>query len=153
MRLRRFLISDPMARRTLLDFEIDAKSEGIAVTEWELDHVQVAMPAHSEEACDAFYVDLLGFVIEEKPAPLRARGGRWYRRGPVVVHLGVDPDFRPALKAHLALRVDHYDELLGRLEGAGYEVRHDRELEGVTRCYVADPNGNRLELIDLTSSR
>ena len=153
MRLRRFLISDPMARRTLLDFENDAKSGEIAVTEWELDHVQVAMPAGSESACDAFYEQLLGFEIVEKPAPLRQRGGRWYRRGAIVVHLGVDPDFRPARKAHLALRVDRYEELLGRLEAAGCDVLPDRELEGVRRCYVADPNGNRLELIDITSGR
>ena len=123
------------------------------MTEWELDHVQLAMPAGAEVTCDAFYAELLGFEIVEKPAPLRERGGRWYRRGTIVVHLGVDSDFRPARKAHVALRVDRYDELLGRLEAAGYDVLHDRELEGVTRCYVTDPNGNRLELIDITSGR
>lgn len=123
------------------------------MTPWELDHVQVAMPAGAETTCDAFYAGLLGFETVEKPAPLRQRGGRWYRRGDIVVHLGVDPDFRPARKAHLALRVDHYAELVERLESAGHPVVHDRELEGVTRCYVADPNGNRLELIDVTSVR
>lgn len=115
---------------------------------WHLDHVQLAIPPGAEERCDEFYVELLGFTREEKPAALAARGGRWYRQGEVALHLGVALDFQPATKAHPAFRLEAYGALVARLVAAGYDVRADRELGDVVHCYVDDPVGNRLELID-----
>jgi hypothetical protein len=63
---------------------------------WQLDHVQLAIPAGMEGRCDEFYVTLLGFRTLEKPPPLAARGGRWYQRDGVTLHLGVEGDFRAA---------------------------------------------------------
>ena len=120
---------------------------------WQLDHVQLAIPPGAEGRCDEFYVTLLGFHALEKPPLLAARGGRWYRRDGVTVHLGVEDDFRPAKKAHPAIAVDDYDQLLVRLGDAGVDVRPDESIPGTTRCYVDDPVGNRLELIDVTTLR
>lgn len=113
-----------------------------------LDHVQLAMPAGGEERAEAFYGHLLGLVRQPKPEPLAARGGCWFSSGPVTLHLGVDPEFRPARKAHPALVVEDLDGLVDRLAAAGIPVRPDRDLPGVRRCYVDDPFGNRIELID-----
>jgi catechol 2,3-dioxygenase-like lactoylglutathione lyase family enzyme len=115
---------------------------------WRLDHVQLAIPAGSEELCDDFYVGLLGFKTLEKPPILAARGGRWYQRDEAVVHLGVEEDFLPAKKAHPALVIDYYEGLMARLEQAGVVVRPDESIPGVRRCHVEDPVGNRIELID-----
>jgi catechol 2,3-dioxygenase-like lactoylglutathione lyase family enzyme len=115
---------------------------------WSLDHVQLAIPPGAEARCDEFYVDLLGFVTLEKPPVLARRGGRWYQHGDASVHLGVESDFRPAKKAHPALVVEVYDEVVARLAAGGVEVRPDEDSPGVRRCYVEDPVGNRLELID-----
>jgi catechol 2,3-dioxygenase-like lactoylglutathione lyase family enzyme len=123
------------------------------MTNWRLDHVQLAIPPGSEEVCDAFYVELLGFDIEAKPPLLAVRGGRWYRRSEAVVHLGVETDFRPARKAHPALVVDDYDELIERLRSAQIQVRESNEVPGTVRCHVTDPVGNRLELIDARTAR
>ncbi|HQU26544.1 MAG TPA: VOC family protein [Acidimicrobiales bacterium] len=112
-----------------------------------IDHVQVAIPAGAEAACDRFYVEGLGFALEQKPPALAARGGRWYRREGAAIHLGVDPDFRPAKKAHPALVLGDYDAVVARLEASGHATRPDAEVPGVVRCYVDDPVGNRLELI------
>jgi catechol 2,3-dioxygenase-like lactoylglutathione lyase family enzyme len=120
---------------------------------WQLDHVQLAIPPGAEGRCDEFYVTLLGFHALEKPPLLAARGGRWYRRDGVTVHLGVEDDFRPAKKAHPAIAVDDYDQLLVRLGDAGVDVRPDESIPGTTRCHVDDPVGNRLELIDVTTLR
>ena len=46
-----------------------------------LHHVQIAVPAGSEQALRAFYGDVLGMVEMPKPAPLTARGGAWFRPG------------------------------------------------------------------------
>ena len=106
------------------------------------------MPPHRETEADAFYQDVLGFVAVAKPEPLASRGGRWYRSGDVQVHLGVEADFRPARKAHPALAVRGFDQLIVQLDARGAVWRRDEELPGVRRLYVDDPFGNRIELID-----
>jgi catechol 2,3-dioxygenase-like lactoylglutathione lyase family enzyme len=108
-----------------------------------LDHVQVAAPPGCEDAARAFYGDLLGLVEVEKPEPLRGRGGVWFEH----VHVGVEPDFAPARKAHPALLVADLDGLAERLRAAGAQVRWDDTLPGVRRFYTADPWGNRVELL------
>jgi catechol 2,3-dioxygenase-like lactoylglutathione lyase family enzyme len=112
-----------------------------------LDHVQLAMPAGGERTAEAFYCGVLGFTREPKPENLARRGGCWFRRGRVSVHLGVETDFRAAKKAHPAFVVDGFDALVERFANIGVEFRADDELPGVRRGYVEDPFGNRIELI------
>jgi catechol 2,3-dioxygenase-like lactoylglutathione lyase family enzyme len=113
-----------------------------------VDHVQLAMPAGREAEARAFYAGVLGIPELAKPAALAARGGVWFESGPVRVHLGVDPDFRPARKAHPGLLVRGLDALIEDLKRAGYRVVSDEPLEGFLRVYVDDPFGNRLELME-----
>jgi len=113
-----------------------------------IDHVQLAMPAGREAEAESFYCGVLGFSILPKPEPLALRGGRWFASGAVQVHLGVEEEFRPARKAHPALRVDGFDDLVAKLEESGASWRWDLELPGVRRLYVDDPFGNRIEVID-----
>ena len=65
-----------------------------------IDHIQLAMPAGREDEARAFYARLLGIPEIAKPPELAKRGGAWFESGAVKVHLGVEPDFRPARKAH-----------------------------------------------------
>jgi catechol 2,3-dioxygenase-like lactoylglutathione lyase family enzyme len=113
-----------------------------------LDHVQLAMPTGQEDQAEVFYSGLLGLDRRPKPEPMASRGGCWFSNGSVVLHLGVEEGFRPARKAHPALVVEDLDALVERLAAAGLEVRPDTDLPGVRRCYVDDPFGNRIELID-----
>lgn len=115
-----------------------------------LDHVQVAMPPGEEAKARAFYVDVLGMQELVKPATLAARGGCWFAGGDgasVQIHCGIEPDFRPAKKAHPAVLIVGIDELAERIEGAGGKVRWDDDLEGLRRFFCEDPFGNRLEFI------
>ena len=112
-----------------------------------LDHVQLAMPAGGEPEAIAFYEGLLGIPNIPKPPHLAVRGGCWFETEVVKVHLGVDPDFRPARKAHAALLVDDLDALIARLTAAGHTPNDDEPLDGYHRVYVDDPFGNRLELM------
>ena len=114
-----------------------------------LDHVQLAMPAGQEKAAREFYSDVLGFEEVPKPAELAKRGGAWFRSGSANIHLGVDPEFVAAKKAHLALRCMEYDVLLDRLAAHAVSIKPDAMLfEGKRHCYIADPFGNRIELIE-----
>ena len=113
-----------------------------------LDHVQLAMPPGEEELAERFYDGILELRRQAKPEPLAAWGGCWFSNGEVAVHLGAEEGFRPARKAHPALVVRDLTALARHLEVAGVEVRWSDELPGVARCYVDDPFGNRIELIE-----
>jgi catechol 2,3-dioxygenase-like lactoylglutathione lyase family enzyme len=113
-----------------------------------LDHVQLAMPAGREPDAVAFYAGVLGLTEVPKPPVLAARGGCWFESAGVAVHLGVDPAFTPATKAHPAFVVDDLEALAATLAAAGVALTYDDALEGVRRGYVTDPFGNRIELID-----
>jgi catechol 2,3-dioxygenase-like lactoylglutathione lyase family enzyme len=113
-----------------------------------IDHVQLAMPAGGEDRARAFYGHALGIEEIPKPANLAKRGGCWFERGDLKIHLGVEADFRPARKAHLALLVSDLLQLQENLRAAGYELNTDEPLEGYHRIYVNDPFGNRIELIE-----
>lgn len=112
-----------------------------------IDHVQLAAPPGCEPAARRFFGELLGLEEREKPEPLRSRGGVWFRVGTQQLHVGVEPEFAPARKAHPAFAVSRYDELLARLRAAGVPVTEDASIPGVRRCFVADPWENRIELV------
>jgi catechol 2,3-dioxygenase-like lactoylglutathione lyase family enzyme len=107
-----------------------------------IDHIQLAMPRGEEDRARRFYGGRLGLVEDPKPPALAARGGCWFAKGAVRVHLGVDDDFHAARKAHPAFRVAN---LAAFVAARGLDVRWEED--GV-RGYVDDPFGNRIELIE-----
>lgn len=114
-----------------------------------LDHVQIAAPPGCEPEARRFFGGLLGLAEVEKPAAPRARGGVWFACGAQQLHVGVEPAFVPARKAHPALRVDtaaDLEALAATLREAGSDVRWDEEIPGARRFHFDDPWGNRLEL-------
>ena len=116
-----------------------------------LHHVQIAIPAGGEDAALAFYGDLIGLRQIAKPANLAGRGGVWFTTATLQLHLGIDKDFVPAKKAHVALEVADLARLRARLAAAGIETMEDEPLEGYDRFYVSDPFGNRLECLERLS--
>ena len=113
----------------------------------EIDHVQLAMPTGGEEAARRFFGDLLGMREITKPPELARSGGCWFASGDVQLHLGVEVDFRPARKAHPALRCRDYAQFLTHLRRHGVEVSEVDDIPGVRRCHIFDPFGNRIELV------
>ena len=113
-----------------------------------INHVQLAMPAGREDAARRFYGEVLGLTELEKPATLAARGGVWFALADAQLHLGVDADFRPAKKAHVALEAEDIDLLAARCQAAGHAPRSDGRIPGQRRFYVDDPFGNRLEVLE-----
>jgi catechol 2,3-dioxygenase-like lactoylglutathione lyase family enzyme len=113
-------------------------------------HILLAMPAGgaAEARAERFYGGLLGFEVIPKPEALAGRGGRWFRAGPVELHLGVEEPFVPAAKAHPALLIEGLDALELRLTESGVTIERDEQLDGHERFHVRDPFGNRLELIE-----
>jgi catechol 2,3-dioxygenase-like lactoylglutathione lyase family enzyme len=113
-----------------------------------LHHVQVAAPRGSEEVLRRFYGDVLGMTEVPKPLHRAGRGGVWFRAGALELHLGVEDDFRPAGKAHPGLLVADLPAYVDGLAAHGVPVEWDDAFPGYRRCYLRDPNGNRLELLE-----
>ena len=113
-----------------------------------LHHVQLAMPEGEEAAARRFFVDVLAMTEVPKPPALAARGGAWFRAGGVELHLGVEPGFSPARKAHPGIVVTDLDELVRRLQLSGQQVSWDADFSGYRRIYANDPFGNRLEFLE-----
>jgi catechol 2,3-dioxygenase-like lactoylglutathione lyase family enzyme len=114
-----------------------------------IDHIQIAMPPGEEAKARAFYVNVLGFTEIPKPPELAKRGGAWFESGTTQLHLGVEPDFRPARKAHPAFVVDDLDRLLAKIQAEGFEVDASQPpLDEYKRAHIFDPFENRIELME-----
>jgi catechol 2,3-dioxygenase-like lactoylglutathione lyase family enzyme len=117
-----------------------------------LHHVQVACPPGGEDAARRFYAEGLGLTEVAKPPELAGRGGAWFRRDGVEIHVGVEDPFVPARKAHPALLLDDVaalEALATRLTGLGFAVdwgeRHS--FPGHERFHTHDAHGNRVEVL------
>lgn len=126
---------------------VDERASGIVG----LDHVQMAAPPGCEGPARRFYGELLGLKEIPKPRELQARGGVWFQCQAGQLHIGVEPAFRPAVKAHPAFIVAGFDAYCERLEKSGVVAVRD-DLPGVRRAFLQDPFGNRLELVDEVGS-
>ena len=110
-----------------------------------IDHVQLAVPVGGEQVAREFYVGVLGLTEVPKPAALAVRGGAWFEAGATRIHVGVEPDFTPAKKAHPALVIAG---LRAFIDESGLAATWSDEIPGTTRCHIDDPFGNRIELIE-----
>jgi catechol 2,3-dioxygenase-like lactoylglutathione lyase family enzyme len=113
-----------------------------------IDHIQIAPPQGCEPAARGFYGSVLGMKEIEKLPVLAARGGCWFECGPQQVHIGVEPNFQPARKAHPAVAVFDLDELRAALVAQRVTVVDDN-LPDARRFYAEDPWGNRLEFVEI----
>lgn len=119
-----------------------------------LHHVLLAIPAGSEPRQRRFYGGVLGLREVRKPEVLAARGGVWFAlAGDQQLHLGVDPDFRPARKAHPCLVVTDIADVADAVRRSGATIEWDDAIPGVRRFHTFDPVGNRLEVQQASDGR
>jgi hypothetical protein len=106
-------------------------------------HANLGVPPGLDEAEGAFLVDVLGYRKMEVPPDLRGIA-RWYEADDgSQIHLSIDPEHRPAARAHTAIEVDGGVE--ARLDGAGVAYRSGGR-DGLTVIFCQDPAGNQWEL-------
>ncbi|WP_421384721.1 VOC family protein [Bacillus salacetis] len=113
-----------------------------------IDHVQLAAPKGSEDEARKFYGEVLSLKEMEKPEKLKAGGGCWFHCGSHEIHIGVENEFSPALKAHPGIVVKNIEEVRRTLEENGYKVQEDTRIEDRKRIFVNDPFGNRVEFLE-----
>lgn len=97
-------------------------------------------------AAERFYVDTLGFQIRSRDV---LHDGRPFFNTEQGLGLTEGPPERRGLGGHLAFGVRHVDALAERVRAAGYTLLRG-PLEGPygRTIYVADPDGNEVELFE-----
>jgi catechol 2,3-dioxygenase-like lactoylglutathione lyase family enzyme len=113
-----------------------------------IDHVQLAAPPGCEDTARRFFAGVLGWTEVPKPDHLARRGGLWFQCGAQEVHIGVQPDFVPARKAHPAFSVKDLAAFREHVVANGLDPIDDEPLPGARRFYLTDPFGNRLEFLE-----
>ena len=116
-----------------------------------LDHIQMAIPSGSEDQARAFYTGILGLTEVAKPAALAGRGGLWLSGPGISLHLGVEEPFSPARKAHPAFVVPSLATACAHFDAHALPYTPDADLPGITRVFIADPFGNRIEILQRTT--
>ncbi len=110
-------------------------------------HVNVTVPRALEDRAKHFYGVVMG--LKEVPKPSRGRGGAWYQLGGVQLHLSIEePRGENCISTrHVCYTVSNLAEAEKQFRDAGVEILpDDRPQPGVSRFYVCDPGGNRLEI-------
>ena len=104
-------------------------------------HVQVAAPFGCELQAREFYGGLLGLQEIAKLGATKSTGGLWFQAQNIEVHIGVDADFRPARKAHVAFEttLSGLHSLAQLLQSQDYHVRWDEKIPTITRFFTNDP--------------
>jgi len=111
-----------------------------------IDHVQLTVPKAVEAQSLAFYRTVLGLKEIPKPEELRARGGAWFEVGSLQFHIGVDPDPWPRSKRHICFLVPDLARAKAAVMAQGVSVEEEGFAEGLSRFFVRDPAGNRIEI-------
>ena len=111
-----------------------------------IDHVQVAVPKALEAECLKFYREIFAFRELAKPPELRTRCGAWFQVGTVQMHIGVDPDASPKSKRHICFLTSDLAKAKAAVVAHGVAVEEEGVAEGLSRFFVRDPAGNRIEI-------
>ena len=111
-----------------------------------IDHVQMTVPKTLEAEALAFYRTVLGLKEIPKPDELRARGGAWFEVGALQFHIGVDPEPWPKSKRHICFLVPDLAKAKAAVTAHGISVEEEGFAEGLSRFFIRDPAGNRIEI-------
>ena len=123
-----------------------------------LDHVNII--TDRLDATADFYAQLLDLERRDAPPPLTPENATWMydAEGRAIIHINsvdcprmydreVQPGALTGALHHVALRCEHYDAMIARLDarGADYKVNLVEAI-GLRQIFTADPNNVLLEL-------
>ena len=108
-----------------------------------VDHVALTV-ADTERSKD-FYGRFLNLEEVSRPASFDFPGA-WYKAGDIMIHLVQKPKADEISNRHFCFRVLDWRAALDFCEAAGLETKRDNhKIPGISRFFIRDPDGNRLE--------
>ena len=112
-----------------------------------IDHVQIAAPKALEAETLRFYRQVLGLTEIAKPEELKGRGGAWFQTGNLQMHVGIDPEGGgPRSKRHVCFLVADLARAKAEVTAKGVAIEEESVAEGLSRFFIRDPAGNRVEI-------
>ncbi len=113
-----------------------------------LDHVEIAIPRGEEALARLFYGPVLGLQEVRQATSIAGRRGAWFVAPGVALHLAATDPFRTPANGHVALLVSSLERARRRLAKHGVSILDDHSEGAPRRLLIADPFGNRIELVD-----
>jgi catechol 2,3-dioxygenase-like lactoylglutathione lyase family enzyme len=108
--------------------------------------VNLGIPVDGVDSQSAFLVDVLGFRSIDPGDDAATRGAIWFEgEDGGQIHLSIDPEHRPAARAHVAVVLDNLTDVEDRLRAGGVNCSAS-ETNGRKVVLCRDPAGNRWEL-------
>ncbi|HZG96604.1 MAG TPA: VOC family protein [Mycobacteriales bacterium] len=116
-----------------------------------IQHVNVVVPPGGTAAAAAFYRDVFGLRVVDKPAALDPVGAWLQAAGEQQLHISERAGAVHA-DAHFALVVDDFDQTRRLMDAAGAPWTEQEDVFGGRRGFTRDPAGNRVEVLEATGS-
>jgi catechol 2,3-dioxygenase-like lactoylglutathione lyase family enzyme len=109
----------------------------------------VAVIVRDVESSKRFYLSVFGFQeIERLTARVSSHKGAWFRVGQLELHLQQREEPVDKTEQHFALVTERFDEVVTRTKEFGGAIEEAKLVEGFTRrCFLYDPDRNRIELL------
>lgn len=98
------------------------------------------------ERAVAWYRDALGLQEVKRPSNF-VTPVRWFELGEQQIHLIPNGEPDHVSPRHMALHVDDVRAARETLASRGVEVRETVPIAGADRFFIADPDGNNIEII------
>ncbi len=101
------------------------------------------------ERSRVFYRDVLGLTEVPTPPTFYSTVGTvvWFQVGDEQIHLLPGRRADPPTPRHVALHVEDARTARRELQERGLPVEETTEIPGADRFFTADPDGNRIEII------
>ncbi|MGI8477247.1 MAG: VOC family protein [Thermomicrobiales bacterium] len=118
-----------------------------------LQHTSIPMPAGGEAAARAFFGGALGMTEVAPPPELHMLRIIWFKAGMDghEIHLFTDDAMaRNSSAQHICLEVDDFATFREKLSAADIEIEETIAIPSRPRCFVHDPFGNLIELMQIT---
>ncbi len=117
------------------------------------DHVTIVIS--DVERAVSFYRDTLGLPELSSPSTFPGAGlkVRWFQAGNQILHLYISEKPDTLSPRHFALQVTDIQEARDFILSQNVPIRETVKIPGAERFFIADPEGNRIEIIQWTDRR
>ncbi len=115
------------------------------------DHIHICVPPERLEEARRFYADVIGLKLAHRPEAF-VNPGYWFEIGDIGFHIGIEPGLMSTSR-HSAFEVTDLAAARQQLEDNGVKTYEEERLPDRERFFFLDPFGNRMELLQYSSSK